>query len=112
MASYRQPCVHCGEFIDRSARLCPRCGRRSPFGFFCPTCLHPVEKGSVVCAGCGRPLYTLCPACGAGTFVEEQCEACGASLMRPCPNPRCGQPQFFENQKCTACGKKLHTGRP
>ena len=25
MASYKQPCVHCGEFIDRDARLCPKC---------------------------------------------------------------------------------------
>ncbi|MCL2803206.1 MAG: hypothetical protein FWD29_04555 [Micrococcales bacterium] len=42
------------------------------------------------------------------TFVAEAaCQSCGATLMVTCPNRRCGQPQFFENTKCTACGKKI-----
>jgi hypothetical protein len=27
--------------------------------------------------------------------------------MIHCTNPRCGALQFFENAKCTACGKKI-----
>jgi hypothetical protein len=27
--------------------------------------------------------------------------------MFRCPNERCGVLQFFENEKCTACGKKI-----
>ena len=107
MATYKQPCVHCGTFIDRDARFCPKCASRSPFGYLCPTCLRPVEKGSAVCAECGRPLYVICPACQKQTFVDDKCEQCGASLMIRCQNPRCGELQFFENTKCTACGKKL-----
>jgi len=107
MATYRQPCVHCGELIERDSRVCPRCASRSPFGYHCPACLRPVEKGRRACAGCGRPLYTTCPACGKHTFVDERCEQCGAGLMRRCANRRCGELQFFENVKCTACGKKL-----
>ncbi len=107
MATYKQPCVHCGEFIDRDARLCPKCGSRSPFGHLCPTCLRPIEKSQLVCAGCGRPLRVFCPACKKQTFVDERCEQCGAGLMIQCANRRCGALQFFENTKCTACGKKL-----
>lgn len=107
MASYKQPCVHCGEFIDRDARFCPRCASRSPFGYLCPNCLHPVQKGWAACAGCGKALSVVCPSCGRQTFVDERCEACGVSLLIRCQNPRCGEMQFFENSKCTACGKTL-----
>ena len=107
MASYNQPCLHCGTLIERDARLCPLCGSRNPFGFHCPTCLAPVSKGHRVCANCGRSLYVLCPACKGTTFAQEKCEACGAGLTVRCANPRCGAEQFFENTKCTACGKKL-----
>jgi hypothetical protein len=27
--------------------------------------------------------------------------------MVRCENVRCGQMQFFQNSKCTACGKKI-----
>lgn len=107
MATYKQPCIHCGNFIERDSRLCTKCGSRSPFGYLCPACLRPIEKGNMVCAGCGRPLYTACPNCKQQTFVDERCEKCGAGLMIRCENPRCGELQFFENIKCTACGKKL-----
>ncbi|MDI9493345.1 MAG: zinc ribbon domain-containing protein [Bacillota bacterium] len=107
MAFYKQPCVHCGEFIDRDVRFCPKCGSRSPFGYACPTCLRPIEKNQQVCSGCGRSLFVTCPACGKQTFVDERCQVCGAGLMIQCQNPRCGQMQFFQNEKCTACGKKF-----
>ena len=107
MATYKQPCLHCGTFIERDSRLCPNCGSRSPFGYQCPSCLHAIEKEQRVCAGCGRSLRVLCPVCGQETFVDAHCELCGADLMIPCTNPRCGELQFFENTKCTACGKKI-----
>ena len=107
MATYKQPCIHCGEFVDRDVRLCPKCGSRSPFGYQCPTCLKSIEKGQALCSGCGRPLNVACPTCGRQTFVDERCEVCGAGLMIKCENKRCGALQFFENTKCTACGKKI-----
>jgi RNA polymerase subunit RPABC4/transcription elongation factor Spt4 len=107
MATYKQPCVHCGMLIDRDARFCPNCASRSPFGYLCPTCLHPIEKGQRVCPGCGRSLYIECPHCSEQTFVDERCEICGKSLLVQCGNKRCGEMQFFQNTKCTACGKKI-----
>ena len=99
--------MHCGQFIERDSRLCPGCGSRSPFGYHCPACLRAIEKGQVVCSGCGRTLYVACPTCGNRTFTGERCESCGAGLMIKCQNARCGELQFFENTKCTACGKKI-----
>ena len=79
----------------------------SPFGYLCPTCLRPIQKGQMACAGCARPLYVPCPYCGKPTFVQEKCEHCGSGLMICCENKRCGVLQFFQNTKCTACGKKI-----
>ena len=107
MASYKQPCVHCGTFIERDARLCPNCASRSPFGYHCPACLRDVDKSDRVCAGCGRSLFTVCPTCNRQTFVGERCDSCKAGLMIYCTNTRCGALQFYENIKCTVCGKKI-----
>jgi len=107
MATYKQPCIHCGEFIEGDSRFCPKCQSRSPFGYNCPTCLREIQKDQAVCAGCGRQLYVICPVCGGTTFVSTHCDACQADLMKQCQNPRCLQLQFFENMKCTACGKKF-----
>lgn len=107
MAFYKQPCIHCGTFIDGESKLCPTCGSRSPFCYLCPSCLIPIERGAPLCSNCGRPLQVICPTCRRQTFAGERCDACGAGLMVYCKNPRCGQLQFFENQKCTACGKKM-----
>ncbi len=107
MASYKQPCLHCGTFIEGDARVCSHCGSLSPFGYLCPTCHHSIEKGTVLCPGCGRPLYVSCPVCGQQTFVQERCERCSAALMVRCENERCGALQFFQNKKCTVCGKKI-----
>ena len=107
MATYKQTCIHCGVLTDRDARFCPTCGSQSPFGYLCPTCLREIEKGQTLCAGCGRNLYIVCPICGGRTFVQEKCEVCSASLMIRCKDRRCGALQFFENEKCTACGKKI-----
>ena len=71
MASYKQTCIHCGMLVDRDVRVCSACGSRSPFGYLCPSCLRPVEKGQPLCAGCGRPLYVACPFCGKPTFVSS-----------------------------------------
>ena len=107
MATYKQNCIHCGTLVDRDALFCPTCGSNSPFGYLCPTCLRQIDKGQMVCAGCGRQLYIICPICGGRTFVQERCEMCGAVLMFKCPGRNCGVSQFFENEKCTACGKKF-----
>ncbi|MDD3404193.1 MAG: zinc-ribbon domain-containing protein [Hespellia sp.] len=107
MAEYKKICIHCGTLIEGSSRFCPQCGSRSPFGYHCPSCLHPIQKGQQVCAGCGRTLYITCPFCGEQTFVDEKCEKCNRSLMVKCDNRRCGEQQFFQNTKCTSCGKKI-----
>ena len=99
--------MHCGNLLDTAERFCPKCGSSSPFGYACPACLHSIQKDYALCPGCGRPLYIACPHCGARTFVQDACEACGATLMVRCGSKRCGVAQFFQNQKCTACGKKI-----
>ena len=107
MATYKQTCIHCGSLTDRDAQFCPTCGSSSPFNYHCPTCLTEIKKGQAVCQSCGRPLYIVCPLCGNRTFVQENCEYCRASLMYKCPGRNCGAFQFFENEKCTACGQKV-----
>ena len=107
MALYKQPCIHCGAFIEADTRVCTSCGSYSPFGYLCPTCHRTIQKGQTLCSGCGRALYVACPFCGKETFVQEKCEKCGESLMIRCDNTRCGELQFFQNTKCTACGKKI-----
>ena len=108
MASYKQPCVQCGEFIERDSRVCPGCYSRSPFGYRCPSCLRDIKKGQAVCSACGRSLYVMCPTCGNRTFAGERCDVCGAGMMINCTNPRCGDLQFFDLVKCTSCGKKIN----
>ena len=107
MATYKQTCMHCGTLVDRDALFCPNCGSHSPFNYLCPSCMREIEKGQMICSGCGRPLYIACPLCGGRTFVQEKCESCGAWLVIRCPAKNCGQLQFFQNEKCTACGKKI-----
>jgi RNA polymerase subunit RPABC4/transcription elongation factor Spt4 len=108
MATYKQPCMHCGTFIEGDARFCPACASGSPFAYLCPSCHREINKSDALCAACGRSLYAPCPSCGMPAFVGEQkCGHCAAFLMVVCPNPRCGQRQFFQNTKCTACGKKI-----
>lgn len=107
MAFYKQPCIHCGNLLERDAYFCPFCGSGSPFGYACPTCLNPIEKNQIICSNCGRQLRVNCPHCNQQTFAGDRCERCGQSLMIRCENKRCGVLQFFENTKCTACGKKI-----
>lgn len=107
MAVYKQPCRQCGSLISQDSRFCPKCGSRAPFVDLCPTCLREIRREDMRCSGCGRPLHIACPRCGKQTFVGEKCDVCGGSLLKQCLNPRCGEMQFFENAKCTACGKKL-----
>jgi hypothetical protein len=56
MAAYKQPCFHCGEFIERDSRLCPKCNSRNPFGYRRPTCLRDMQKGQALYDGCGNKL--------------------------------------------------------
>lgn len=107
MASFKKPCRHCGTLLESDARFCPHCASGAPFADLCPACLREVSRAERICPGCGRPLYVTCPHCGAATFVAERCQACGRTLMVRCENPRCGGKQFFENTKCTMCGKKI-----
>ena len=107
MATFKQPCIHCGTFIDRDARLCGTCGSRSPFGYQCPSCLRAIRKDQALCEGCGRPLRVACPACGHPTFADSRCEKCGAGLLIACTNPKCGELQFFDAVNCSVCGKKI-----
>jgi len=107
MASYKQNCIHCNTLIDSDSAYCVGCGSSSPFGYACPKCKHPVEKGQVICGGCGQHLYLACPVCGQRTFTQDTCEACGVRLVIRCPNDRCGREQFFTNEVCTECGKKI-----
>lgn len=107
MATFKQECIHCNSLIERDSHFCPKCGSHSPFGYACPTCLRMVTRDDAVCAGCGRGLFIDCPHCGGYTFAGERCDSCKHDLTVVCQNPRCLAPQFFENQRCTACGKKI-----
>ena len=107
MASYKQPCLQCGTYIDRDVQICPFCQSNSPFGFRCPTCRVTITKNQWICANCGRSLYVSCPHCGKQTFVQDRCDVCKGSLLKQCQNRRCRASQFFENIRCTACGKLI-----
>lgn len=112
MATYKQPCIHCGQMIERDSRFCTKCASRSPFEYHCPDCLKEIKRGNSVCAGCGRSLTSVCPICGGQTFIgSEKCDACGKSVMIHCENNKCGQLQFFENTKCNICGKPIKKAR-
>ncbi|MCL2358452.1 MAG: zinc ribbon domain-containing protein [Candidatus Bathyarchaeota archaeon] len=108
MGTYKQPCMHCGALIERDSHFCTKCGSHSPFGYHCPSCRKQIERGNAICSGCGRNLMTPCPFCNGQTFIgSEKCDACQKSVMIHCENDRCGKLQFFENTKCTACGKPI-----
>ncbi|MDD3400804.1 MAG: zinc ribbon domain-containing protein [Eubacteriales bacterium] len=108
MASYKQPCMHCGALIDTTVRFCPKCASRSPFGYVCPSCRTPIDAQNIACSGCGRLLKVECPHCKQPTFIgEDTCEHCHKSLLKQCKNKRCNEMQFFDLKTCTACGKKM-----
>jgi hypothetical protein len=51
---------------------------------------------------------TTCPYCMNPTFVgAEKCDYCETTMFIKCESKRCGELQFFENKKCTACGKEI-----
>lgn len=107
MAVYKEPCRHCGTFLSADSRFCSKCGSRAPFKDLCPACLSEIRREDKFCSGCGKELYIACPKCSKITFIGEKCDVCGYSLLKKCTNIRCGEMQFFQNTKCTACGKKL-----
>ncbi|NLA71962.1 MAG: zinc-ribbon domain-containing protein [Clostridiaceae bacterium] len=110
MASYKKTCIHCGNLIDRDARYCSFCSSRSPFGYLCPTCMRSVEKGQPLCAGCGRPLYVICPHCEKQTFVDDRCEVCGQSLL--VQRTTCGAKNALTIKFCNNCGTNLSAPAP
>jgi predicted nucleic acid-binding Zn ribbon protein len=104
--------VHCGELVSRDAHSCPKCASKSPFGYHCPACLKPIERDNKVCSSCGKELMTVCPYCKQATFAgTDKCDGCKKSLMIKCPNKKCNEWQFFENEKCTVCGKAIKNGK-
>ncbi len=107
MAGYDMPCIGCGNFIAYDSKFCPICGWMSPFCDACPSCAAEIKRGWMRCPSCGRELNITCPHCKATTFVGESCDACHGSLMIRCENKNCLAPQFYQNIKCTACGKKI-----
>ncbi|MDR0782910.1 MAG: zinc ribbon domain-containing protein [Propionibacteriaceae bacterium] len=107
MATYKLPCIHCGHLLDEAAKLCSNCASSSPFGYACPACKNPVVLTDAICSDCGRGLYIGCPYCQGRTFAQPHCQLCGRPLTVGCTNKRCSAPQFFENKRCTACGKKI-----
>lgn len=112
MAPYKKPCIHCGRLLDADARACPGCGSRSPLALRCPACLREIQGADMICSGCGRSLAVACPHCGQQTHARDRCERCGKNLLVLCPNRRCGELQFFDLSKCTACGKRLEPSQP
>jgi len=80
MASYKQPCIHCGNFIESDLRFCPFCGSSGPFGYNCPNCMRSVEKAYRLCPACGQMLYVNCPSCSNEAFICEKCAVCGTNL--------------------------------
>ena len=107
MAGYDKPCIGCGELIGYDHRFCPICGRISPFYDACPSCAAEIKRQWKRCSSCGRELYIACPSCGQMTYVTDKCDSCHASLVVRCENKLCGAQQFFQNTKCTECGKKF-----
>ena len=107
MASYKQPCMYCGKFIQTDAVACPYCGAADPMALRCPVCREEIEKDYIKCPSCGFSLRLACPACGKTTFAGETCEFCGASLMIECQRKKCGQKQPYTMEKCIRCGKPI-----
>lgn len=107
MAGYNKPCIGCGTFIAYDSKFCPTCGRNSPFYDACPSCMAEIKREWKRCPSCGRGLYIACPHCAQLTFVCDKCDSCHQPLTRPCENTLCGSQQFFQNVKCTDCGKKF-----
>ena len=95
----RVPHTECTEFTDWEVNFEPTCtevGQKYRFCLECGTKIELLGENEMIC-----------PSCGKNTFVQEKCEHCGAGLMVYCENKRCGALQFFQNTKCTACGKKI-----
>lgn len=107
MAFYKEPCIHCGNYISKDSAVCPICNSTNPFKFSCPECLREISPEEQRCSCCGRELKIKCPYCNELTFVYSNCEQCGKSLMKQCSNKRCNSMQFYDNKKCNACGKNL-----
>ncbi|MDR0983630.1 MAG: zinc ribbon domain-containing protein [Ruminococcus sp.] len=106
MATYKQPCINCGEFIDRNSNYCPKCQTANPFVFQCAFCKRQIEQGDKICGGCGKSLSIFCPKCGEELFATLNCVKCGEKLIY-CTNPKCGALNSFQNKKCEVCKKKI-----
>jgi hypothetical protein len=77
MPTYKHPCPHCGNFIERDVKRCPFCAAIDPFTpGRCPTCRAPLDDLR----------YLACPKCGAA--LRE-----GVAPM-PTPGPVPGVPNM------------------
>jgi RNA polymerase subunit RPABC4/transcription elongation factor Spt4 len=112
MATYMQPCIHCGHLVDSGENHCPNCTSSHPFTLVCPQCRQSVTATQAVCPDCGRGLYIACPHCGGRTFAQEFCQLCNRPLTVTCPNKACRDRQFYQNTRCTACGRPIKATLP
>lgn len=57
MPGYKHPCRECGQLTEKTANVCPFCGKTNPASTDrCPNCRCPVEDGWRACAHCGALL--------------------------------------------------------
>ena len=58
MPTYKHPCPHCDNFIDRDVRRCPFCAAIDPFApRRCPECRAVIEDARMIaCPRCGTPM--------------------------------------------------------
>ena len=75
----RVSCSNCGEKIEKGAKFCPSCGKKTTNGEICPKCGKEVEDGAKFCQFCGESLVKTCPKCGK-TVKGAFCSECGSKL--------------------------------
>src|SRR3990170_2238686 len=89
MPTFKHPCPHCGQFINRDVAVCPACGTPDPFTpGRCPKCGRVIEDPKwVACPGCGTPLgAAAAPATGGRQVLH------GLRDARLTPRPEEGSP--------------------
>jgi len=79
----------------------------TPLETACLHCGKPVNREESVCLCCGFPLYITCPSCGGHIFADRTCEKCGHPLTVSCTNKKCEAVQYYKNDVCNICRKKI-----
>ena len=60
MASYKQPCIHCGTFIESDSRFCPDVKAEALLGISAPPACAPSKKANLSApAAAGRLLFLV-----------------------------------------------------